>query len=89
MNDKQRTIWIPAGFWNDHWSRCPYDDPKDMPTEVVQAGQKVLIRATEVGLRGLMADARYYADADNMDECPRYLRESAKRTVAALAKAGA
>lgn len=82
MNAPQ--IWVPATFWDDHKDRCPYDDEHDMPAEVSRSGRRVLIQPTAAGLHGLRSDAAYYADLDNMDECPRHIRSSAARTLAIL-----
>ena len=82
-----RMIWIPAIFWDDHSDRCPYDDPANMPEEIKRAGNRVQILASADGLRGLRNDAEFYADRDNMDDCPRCYVDSAKRTLAAIAKA--
>lgn len=79
-------VLVPLAFWLDHADRCPSDRGQEGIAELVRTvGNRALIRGTKDQLAELYADAEFYADPDSMDECPRYLRESAKRTVAALA----
>ncbi len=80
------TTKVPAAFWDDHVSRLPIDDGESMAFEVSRAGSRVTIQGTAAQIEVLRRDAEYYADADSMDECPRFVRESARRTLSALAK---
>lgn len=80
------TATVPAAFWDDHVSRLPIDDGESMAIEVSRARSRVTIQGTAAQIEVLRRDAVYYADADSMDECPRFARESARRTLSALAK---
>lgn len=77
------TVVVPATFWDDHAARWPIDDGESMAIEVSRAGVRVTIKGSAAEIEVLRRDAEYYA-GDNMDECPRHLRESARRTLAAL-----
>ncbi len=77
-------VTIPATFWDDHGDRCPHDDEDDLPQEIERKGSRVTIKANQAGLRGLIADATYYAGADAPDEAPRAVVASARRTLAVL-----
>jgi hypothetical protein len=79
-------VYVPLTFWRDHAARQPYEDQQAGPTPLHYSGQRVAFSARDPGLPFLLADARYYAKGSNMDECPRHVRESAKRAVAALAQ---
>lgn len=79
---------VPVTFWNDHADRMPLDPGQQLAEPVGHRGRCVLIRSDDPGLDPLLSDARYYANGDNMDECPRHVRDSARRTVAALARVG-
>lgn len=79
---------VPAGFWHDHADRSPYDEGQAGPEPVRATRTRIYFLATDPGLPLLLADAKFYADPASMDECPRSLRESARRTVAALARVG-
>lgn len=78
-------FYVPLVFWLDHADRCPSDLGENGLAELARvSGRRAFIRANRVQMAELYADAEFYADPDSMDECPRYLRETAKRTVAAL-----
>lgn len=79
---------VPETFWNDHADRSPTNPGEQLAVPVGYKGRCVLIRADDPGIKVLLSDAIYYADADSMDECPRHVRDSARRTVAALARVG-
>lgn len=83
METTPQVIAVPATFYQDHYERF---GSANSPESIGRKGRAVLIRTSDPFFRELEADARYYA-GDNMDECPRWLRESAKRTLAAIAKA--
>jgi hypothetical protein len=85
--DVLTVVAVPARFWDDHADRCPHDDEDDMPRVIERRGNRVFIKANPAGLAGLASDAAYYAGDDFPDLTPRYVRDSAKRTVAALAAA--
>lgn len=78
-----KTAVVPAAFWDDHVDRRPIDDGESMANEISRAGTRVTIEGSAAEIEVLRRDAEYYA-GDNMDECPRHLRESARRTLAAL-----
>lgn len=82
-------VTVPCLFWESHEERAPYDNPADFPRMVKRSihGKVVVVSCTPAGLAGLLADARYYANSENMDECPRWLRESARRAVASITQA--
>jgi hypothetical protein len=84
MNTDRHAVCIPAMFWNDHAARAPYDDGDTGPACEWRGGSRVTVVGTVAELGRLLADAKFYADRESMDECPRRLRESARRTVAAL-----
>jgi hypothetical protein len=86
--DKPKHVRVPGLFWHDHADRAPYDEGQVGPRPLQVHRLYALFEADDPGLPLLLADARYYADAGNMDECPRNLRESARRTAAALEAAG-
>ena len=76
---------VPTNFWDDHRDRCPSDDgDSGLATEISRAGTRVTVRGTRAQIECLRSDAAYYADPETMDECPRYLRASASRTLAAV-----
>lgn len=77
-------ITVPALFWLDHADRAPYDAGQVGPVPIHVTRTRVSFHADDPGLELLMADARFYADPDSMDACPRSIRESARRTVSAL-----
>lgn len=77
-------VAVPANFWLDHSDRAPYNEGERGPDPIGRRGRAVLFRADDPGLALLLADAEFYADPAGMDECPRYVRESARRTVAVL-----
>lgn len=79
---------VPKTFWLDHCDRSPLDPGEELAKPIGERGRCVLLNANDPGIKPLLSDARYYADAGNMDECPRHVRESARRTVAALARVG-
>lgn len=83
------TIAVPGLFWADHADRRPGEAQGDAIAKPVGCrGPCVLLRAEDPGLRTLLADAAYYSDPDGPDECPEDIRASARRTLAALARAG-
>lgn len=81
---KVDVLAVPAAFFDDHAGRA-------LPTPGVirRTGARVYVRADDPAIADLRSGAEYYANRDNMDECPRYVRDSAQRTVEALARAGA
>lgn len=79
-------VAVPRIFWEDHVDRSPLNPGEELAVEQGRRGRCVLLRADDPGLQVLLADARYYADQDSMDECPEYIRASAQRTVRVLEK---
>lgn len=77
-------IAVPGLFWADHADRAPLNPGEQLATPVGTRGHSVLLRADDPGLKVLLEDAIYYANAENMDNCPANVRASAQRTVAAL-----
>src|SRR5690606_13583707 len=77
-------VAVPALFWMDHADRSPLDEGQALAVPAGRRGSQVLLRADDPGLAILKADAAFYADADSMDDCPRSIRESARRTLRAL-----
>ena len=78
-------VYVPLAFWLDHFDRCPSDRGAAGLARLIRvSGRRAFICGTEDQLKELHADAEYYADPDNMDECPENLRKSAARTLAAL-----
>jgi hypothetical protein len=81
-------IYVPALFWDDHSERCPCDGDPDfaMASEVRRAGKRVLIEGNAAQIECLRSDAAFYADPSGPDECPRNIINSARATLAAIAK---
>lgn len=75
-----RTVRVPRTFYSDH-------EDRDLPTprELGGGARYVIIDVRDPALVDLLADARYYADADGPDLADRSLRRSAAATVKALA----
>lgn len=84
MRDQRSVLRIAATFWDDHADRFPLDPGQVLATPLGRQGTCVLIAADDPGLAPLLADARYYADPNAMDECPPRLRASAQRVVQAI-----
>lgn len=81
---KGDTIRVAAAFWDDHADRSPLDPGQVLATPLARRGRCVVIASDDPGLVPLLADARFYADPESMDEVPRFLRTSAARVVAAI-----
>lgn len=77
-------VWIPDTFWYDHKDRAPCDPGVSTATAVKCIGRSFLVEGTPASIACLRADAAYYANRDNMDECPRYLVNAARKTLEAL-----
>lgn len=82
------TVAVPLAFWLDHADRAPLDPGQRLAQPVGARGAQVLFSREDPGLQVLFEDARYYADPQSMDECPRTVHESARRTLQALQAAG-
>lgn len=82
MADRNIEIWLPMIFYQDHIER-------DLPGgEWITSSNnaRALIRCTSDELDEIMNDAQYYADKDGPDDVQKWLKDSAKRTVRAIAK---
>lgn len=79
-------IAVPGLFWRDHADRAPVCEGEVLATPVGHRGSCVLLREDDPGIPVLLSDAEFYADPGSMDECPRSIRDSAKRTVTALGR---
>lgn len=77
-------VAVSGVFWADHEDRAPLNAGEQLARPVGRRGHCVLIRRNDPGLDVLLADARYYADPENMDACPANVRASAQRTVATI-----
>jgi hypothetical protein len=76
-------LYVPASFWRDHLDRMP--EGEHMLAQTLSwSGRRARIWATPEQLRALRDDAAFYADSESVDECPRYLRESARNTIKAI-----
>lgn len=83
MNIEQthpHAIRIPGTFARDRIERC------DDGIVVLSRGPSWTMRLTDDALVDLAADARYYAS--DVDDAPRNIIASARRTVEALKRAG-
>lgn len=80
-------IAVSRTFWLDHVDREPLDPGQVLCTPAGQRGACVLLSVDDPGLAPLLSDARYYADLQSMDECPRPLRRAAQAVVAAIESA--
>lgn len=78
-------VAVPRTFWEDHADRQPLNPGETLAIPRGLRGRCVLFDTADPGLAPLLSDARYYADPQSMDECPRNIRDSAQRTVAVLA----
>lgn len=78
-------LTLPATFLDDRAERG-----LDCGTELGRKGNgQVCIHISEAGLADLKSDADHYATAFGPDDsCPKKIVESAKRTLAAIAKQG-
>lgn len=79
---------VPARFWHDHADRAPYDDGVQ-PVRAIEVNARfATLRRDDPSLEHFYRDAMYYADPENMDDCPRSVRDSPQRTLAAFDGAG-
>lgn len=78
-------VAVPRTFWEDHADRQPLNPGEVLAVPRGVRGRCVLLDSADPGLAPLLSDARFYADPESMDECPRNIRESAQRTVTVLA----
>lgn len=81
-------VRVSRTFWDDHADRCPLAPGETLAKPLHLSQRYATFDSADRGLRHLYADAVYYADAGNMDECPRSIRDAAQRTAYALRKAG-
>lgn len=81
-------VRVPARFWHDHADRAPYDDGVEPVRAIEVNACFATLRRDDPSLEHFYRDAVYYADPENMDDCPRSVRDSAQRTLVAFDRAG-
>lgn len=75
-------FWVPATFWDDHADRAPSDlGQAGICREDRRAGQRVRIAGKAEQVECLRSDAKFYCDRDGPDQCPRSIKDSARRTL--------
>lgn len=82
-----KTYNVPSRFLDDHFDRCPCDDPENqMVQEVKRVGSRVTITGTDEQIETLRSDAEFYCNEYGPDMCPPGLKRSAKATLKSLTK---